>query len=483
MNILLDSKSCRLVKLMELLLVTKQEYIIMSDISNKLGVSLKTIQSDLAELTSYSNPNFDIEVTSKGLRRGVVTISEVLYIQSRVINDNKSIIFIKEVFLHPYQTLTDYAKQIGCSRTYLINQLEPIESYLKQHGILLTNDRQKYYFYSEDELFLRKFFAQFFSELTGFKGKVDQKTFEFVKSFYENKITIQELRYYSYYTKVSLLRENQGFELNLLCYLSKAKYDLLCESIISDGLLSKVEIAYEQILDDFPKIKKKQLFQVCGSLALDIYHTDKENLLLDKAMENKIMSFVLKKLRIYNYMEYQYAVSNMVKTFYIRYCYLKKKEMPIDILLKKFEYFEYMANKNSSKVKKINEFIIELSSIIGINLNNSYALYLVLIQIPELLNEGRKIKILVVSNNSLTHAKYIKDNIIKYQYVNEDNIDVVTTKKVIRIDTYQYDLVITNNQNIDVRSKNLFVIDDFITDDSMFNLRKIIDNIEKMTFG
>lgn len=222
MRTILDVSSQRLIKILELMLLTEQPLTI-KDMSAQLNVSEKTINDDLKHIKETWGDTIGIKTSSAlGTTADNLSVSLLTEIESQVLLNSVPIMFIEALIWHPHHDLNYYADLLHVSRSTLYRYLPKMNEYLNQLDICIERKLSLYYLDARNELSIRKFITSFLIDISGSNYSMESIVSRSQKLFLEqrihhlfklNKTIMPEFKthYYVVLYCVAMLREQQGF--------------------------------------------------------------------------------------------------------------------------------------------------------------------------------------------------------------------------------------------------------------------------------
>lgn len=216
MRSLLNSGVRRKLDIVEFLNDTN-DWILPEQIAKALHCSVKTIDADLKFFMSEWSDILTIEYSKRfGFRMAAVSSSKIEHIYKKAIQESDEFAFLEQVFFDPTRNGEYWMKCLYHSEATFYRFLRKIDTALAERKLSL--DRHPLQVCSEDERWVRVFFADYFYECYGLDNwpfAFDrQLLYRFIQKFmneFDGKLNDRRMGTYCYLLAVSLQRQLQGF--------------------------------------------------------------------------------------------------------------------------------------------------------------------------------------------------------------------------------------------------------------------------------
>ena len=216
--------------ILEILLETN-DYISIASLSKLLGASKRTISDDISQLNTKYSDLLSLTISKKnGIKLVSQSVSNIEAVFRSIFSESIALQWIKELLIHPYESIEFYEKALYVSKSTLLRTLPKINSFLKGYGMMIEIIEGKCNFYGDNETFLRDFSSSFLLELYGLnfekldifldlspianiifknlKNATSPENFDWVSK--DDIIIVYRIMFYV----VSLLRENHGYHIH-----------------------------------------------------------------------------------------------------------------------------------------------------------------------------------------------------------------------------------------------------------------------------
>lgn len=479
MRELLDTPLLRLVKIMEILIYS-DDWVTMRQIAKEIGYTEKTVSKDINLLKKRWGKLLDLEVSSK---LGVKVHNQNVAVMGRVFNDlfNESIAlkWLEEIFLYPRKNMEFFEARLFTSQSTLNRLLPRLNSTLSKMKISLLSRKKQLYIHSENEIFVRKFYATFFIELYGVN--LEHFPFKFNLETLNNIICEDVLddfqmgddvsiTFLSIFYIVSLMRESQGFHI----------------ASCSDLYTKISDRHFSYITSIFPDIKKENLSEIHNFIIkqfLDGWDSPKEKELV-YAESEKLFRNIFKKLRLEPPKVVKNQMYEMIKRLFFSY---KLYPFELSILFDRIKYFSLSFYKTNPELFRYFDQQLKIfSANIGYGMDSyiHYFIYWMHMIYPDLKDHSIVKTILVVSDFGQEHAEFIGHR-LSSTYSNEldfsMNIDALSYANFAEQGIQKnYDIIATTIPDLPIEHHNIVLIDDY---PSIENFCQIFNKLYKVQEG
>lgn len=220
MRSVLDAPSQRQIKIIEFL-TSSDGWVTIGNLAKSLGVATKTINEDISIIRESWGEELNIESSFVyGIRINQASSSILLMIFSDIFNESLSVKWIELVFYTPYKDLKYYAEKLHVSQSTLYRLRTKINKFFENYGIYLNSHQSVYYFTADNEIVYRKIMTTILTEVSGvfllemigenILTNLQKRTNQDVLKKYVDKHNLN-IYYFTVFYYVSLVRENQGF--------------------------------------------------------------------------------------------------------------------------------------------------------------------------------------------------------------------------------------------------------------------------------
>lgn len=464
----LDTFSDRLINLLHLLF--KSDGIIQADeLMEELAITEKTLYDDFSFINDNWGDILEVHLSDNGeICAPKMSMSIFLELQSVILLETVSIKIIKSIFFHPNQKLNYHVEKLHLSSSTFYKYIHLINEELVKYDILIENNQAHYQIIGENEARLRRFFTTLFLQVSGYSSKMflDDKLNDFLKQRIqaqyegnEESISPNLISYYADLYFFSLLREQQGYFLETPQRFSGLKTSFSLEE-------------FKFIEDHISVLKAEDLSRIEAFIlvhhhAFNNYSDQHLNVTIPKCLEAIFETFQLS-----NRENESVIVNNFLKDLYLSEKFIN---IPLHLITNKYVYFTNEAKKNNAwAINELKHFINKLSLETSINFNFhlDYIIYVLIIHIPEIMENRLTQHVLMVSDNSKAHAKFLCERIQMELNMAPDSlqhVQCIYKEEIDKIDIHSYELIITNSISINQSFDSILI-----------NSFPVLDDIEKI---
>ncbi|MGL4642731.1 MAG: helix-turn-helix domain-containing protein [Vagococcus fluvialis] len=452
----LDNFSDRLHRIFQLLFLSDGK-IKFKKMQNLLNVSEKTLEYDLifinenwGQIITIEYSNFD-EICSPKM-----AMNTYLELQSIILLNSVSIKIIKAIFFNPYEKTNFYVDKLHISSSTFYKYLHILNEEMEKYDIWIDNDQSEYYISGKSELAIRRFFTILFLEISGYSSKtfIDLEHNEFFKNRIKNNYEINNQRisqlqtsFYADLYYVSIQRELQGFQI-----IETNKFSGI-HLPFTDEETHFFSITYDKLsLNDFYRVETSILFL-----------RNELNSYTDKHLESTFQIFLNEIYDTFQIEKSQREFDTLItylKDLYINNLFVKT---PYFLISNKYDYFTNEAKKNNSwAIAEISFLVSHLSlrTNTDFNIHLNHIIFILVTQLPDIMKNRMTHQILVVSDNSKTHAEFLCET-IKYELNMEsfsfEQVDCIYKDTLDLLDLNIYSMIITNSIDVHQQYESILI--------------------------
>lgn len=471
----LDVSSQRLINILKILLQEK-EWVTPKNISDSLGVSEKTVNDDLKFIKDSWGDIVDIQTSySLGIKATNISVSTFIKIQSQILLDSIPIKFLRVLMFYPYETLNDYADRLHVSRSTLYRYIPKINAALSKYNISIERNMSSYFLYSEDELHIRRFTTIFFVDICGYNNlgfMTDEQTAwlrgRVTRLFKHAKLTITELHLYygMVFYFVSILRAKEGFLLeNAIIPIHYAAPDKN-ELTEFKQLFNVSEVAA------IPNIEGAILGQRAKTSAI------KSDYNIAFKIE-ELLECWLQKMRIFNYDHELKVISSFIEDIYFND---KVYHIPLHFFYSRFDFFaEETKLINPSLYHNVLKMTQQLSKLTYVDFvpHISFITYQLMINFPELINTRLNKQVLIISNHSEKHARFMAKTVAAHLHLApsaKSDFTCISKNQLSETNIEAFNILVTNSATV-AKEHMCLLINDFPTESNAQNIKDLLNTI------
>lgn len=470
----LDVSSQRLINILKILLQEK-EWVTPKNISDTLGVSEKTVNDDLKFIKDSWGDIVDIQTSySLGIQATNISVSTFIKIQSQILLDSIPIKFLRVLMFYPYETLNDYADRLHVSRSTLYRYIPKINTALAKYNISIERNMSSYFLYSGDELHIRRFTTIFFVDICGYNNlsfmTEEQSTWlrnRITQLFKCAKLTVTELHLYygMVFYFVSILRAREGF------LLEKITTPLGYEAPDKEALLEFKQLFNVSEVEAIPNIEGAILGQRAKTSAI------KSDYNIAFKIE-ELLECWLQKMRIFDYDYELKIISSFIEDIYFND---KVYRIPMHFFYSRFDFFaEETKLINPTLYQNVLKMTQQLSKLTYIDFvpHISFITYQLMINFPELINTKLNKHILIISNHSEKHARFMAKTIAAHLHLApsaKSDFTCISKNHLSEIDLSTFNILVTNSSTV-AKQQSCLLINDFPTESNAHDIKSVLNN-------
>ena len=412
MRKILDTAHQRRIRLLEILL-SKNEYVTMSTLAKEVEASERTVAEDLTQLKVKYSDELHMEISRKnGVRLIHPNIASAGLVFRDTFQESVALMWLKELLLHPYQSMEYYEEKLFASKSTLQRMLPRINNFLDVYDMRIEAAGGLYSIFSKDEGFLRDFYASFLLELYGLNLKEYDLSLDLSVL---SKITLANLKsavpkehlawiaqddlsmiYRMMFYLVSLFREEHGFSM-------KSQYPLESELDSEDLVVLR---------QYFPKVTKEILRGTHEYLYLQQsgFLTEIEKEKVTKELERFIDRFTTRL----NFTATSVQKERFLFVLLSVYYKAKLRRKDTSLLFDRVYYFsEGLGRENPFLYTVVKEELSTLSQNLEFDLTENLhnILFWLLLAEPSLAGVSRRKTALLLSDFGTPHRLFLKNRL------------------------------------------------------------------------
>ena len=462
MRSVLDAPSQRQIKIIEFL-TSSDGWVTIGNLAKSLGVATKTINEDISIIRESWGEELNIESSFVyGIRINQASSSILLMIFSDIFNESLSVKWIELVFYTPYKDIKYYAELLHVSQSTLYRLRTKINVFFDKYGISLNSHQSLYYFTADNEIVYRKIMTTILTEVSGvfllemigenILTNLQKRTNQDVLKKYVDKHNLY-IYYFTVFYYVSLVRENQGFNVE-----KRPTSEFKGKPPSSNYLLF--------LISHFPRLKEEQINNIESDI---IFHLEGWENTEQKESVNKMINQFVNEL--FEFLGLLYTIEQF-KIFegVLNTLYLEQTNfgVPFSKLFNRFAYFSVKIQKEKPSLYKylVSQFT-NLSTELGVDFITyiDIIIYCLVTTIPEVVLYNKAQKILVVSDFSEKHAKFIVERLsysVSTKQYSSILFDHTTKDKLSQINLRDYQFIVSNCL-VNDDCVDIILIDDYPT--------------------
>ena len=474
MRKILDTAHQRRIRLLEILL-SKNEYVTMSTLAKEVEASERTVAEDLTQLKVKYSDELHMEISRKnGVRLIHPNIASVSLIFRDTFQESVALMWLKELLLHPYQSMEYYEEKLFASKSTLQRMLPRINNFLDVYDMRIEAAGGLYSIFSKDEGFLRDFYASFLLELYGLNLKEYDLSLDLSIL---SKITLANLKrsvpkehltwiaqddlsliYRMMFYLVSLFREEHGFSM-------KSQYPLESELDSED---------FAALKQHFPRVTRENLRGIHEYLYLQQngFHSEQEK----QQVTTEVLRFIDRFTQRLNYPTSSGQRDRFLFVVLSIYFKVKQRTKDTSLLFDRVYYFsESMSRENPFLYTVVKEELSTLSQNLEFdfadNLHN--ILFWLLLAEPSLAEVSRRKTALLLSDFGTPHRLFLKTRL--EHFFSTSTIDLLVDlpedyflpdESILK----KYDIILTTQPHSALRHPCVQVIGDLCSMEDCFEI-------------
>lgn len=332
-----------------------------------------------------------------------------------------------------------------------------------------------YFLYSEDELHIRRFTTIFFVDICGYNNlgfMTDEQTAwlrgRVTRLFKHAKLTITELHLYygMVFYFVSILRAKEGFLLeNAIIPIHYAAPDKN-ELTEFKQLFNVSEVAA------IPNIEGAILGQRAKTSAI------KSDYNIAFKIE-ELLECWLQKMRIFNYDHELKVISSFIEDIYFND---KVYHIPLHFFYSRFDFFaEETKLINPSLYHNVLKMTQQLSKLTYVDFvpHISFITYQLMINFPELINTRLNKQVLIISNHSEKHARFMAKTVAAHLHLApsaKSDFTCISKNQLSVTNIEAFNILVTNSATV-AKEHMCLLINDFPTESNAQNIKDLLNTI------
>lgn len=160
MRELLSNHDLRQLQLLEFLLKNKQKWLSLKELSDSLGIPIRTLHTDIHEINTYVEPVY-IKVSSSGIKITMPPSYSERYLYKRILEESREFHLIEQVFTNEKETIESLSDKLFISLSTAKRMIKDINRILQKEGFFIHG---KPLSFLGDERKLTQFMSFYFSE-------------------------------------------------------------------------------------------------------------------------------------------------------------------------------------------------------------------------------------------------------------------------------------------------------------------------------
>ncbi|HBW14071.1 MAG TPA: hypothetical protein DEF30_09665 [Proteiniclasticum sp.] len=412
MRKILDTAHQRRIRLLEILL-SKNEYVTMGTLAKEVEASERTVAEDLTQLKVKYSDELHMEISRKnGVRLIHPNIASVSLIFRDTFQESVALMWLKELLLHPYQSMEYYEEKLFASKSTLLRMMPRINHFLDDYDMRFEVKGGLYRILAKDEGFLRDFYASFLLELYGLNLKEYDISLDLSVL---SKITLANLKnavpkehlawiaqddlslvYRMMFYLVSLIREEHGFSM-------KSEYPLELELDSED---------FAALKQHFPRVTRENLRGIHEYLYLQQngFHSEQEK----QQVTTEVLRFIDRFTQRLNYPTSSEQKDRFLFVVLSIYFKVKQRTKDTSLLFDRVYYFsESLSRENPFLYTVVKEELGTLSHNLEFDLTENLhnILFWLLLVEPSLAGVSRRKTALLLSDFGTPHKLFLKNRL------------------------------------------------------------------------
>lgn len=453
-------------------------------IADLLECSVKTILSDVDAINNLWGEHVGIEYSrTNGLRLNDALHNKTRQLARNLMNESEAFIFLERLFFQPNEDMDYWINALYISEATFYRMIKQLDRVLNERGLVL--ERRPFRITAKNERWVRVFYVQLFLEKYG----VNEWPFElerskmihFIKTAnqsFDIAYNDREILESSYLLAIIVVRTSQGFQLT-----RSEKYDLK-PALIHQILTLRPE-ADRIVQNTNYTVTDHWYYDVANSLFCPCFITrfDPNCQITLNYLEN----FLGELEQVYDLPLSDKGRKNLLqKLLQIQTTY-QVWPYPKSILFDSAAYFSRNAKVQYPHFTKyVHQLLLRIERKTGEPWFSQFYFSVVQVLFKEweglahsLDEHAAKVKIFVVSDSGVSHAKMIAELIQSRFYYRV----VIETHEGSALDFehdesfMEYDLVIANYPIKNYSYSNLKIVDDFLTESDLTSIGSYVKEI------
>jgi len=416
MRNLLDTTTQRRLHIIEIL-NKRSDWISSNELAKLNNASLRTINNDIQYLKENWAPHLIIETSKKnGVRLSTTAASHIQMVYHYVLEQSELFQFLEKVFFTPNESIEYWEEELYTSESSLYRMIQQLNLSLDEYHMSL--EKTPCHLNAGNEIYLRYFFTIYFNEkysIHHWPFQLDRtKLLYLAQHIYDHvyqheyfEVDDVQIMNLAYILAISLTRYLQGFhtdEYENQYILERYRYIFLDKKdLIGDVLFQKTEVT-DDMIDDLinsiyflkkKKLSEQELKEIVLCTEQFVTHLSEDlHIAIDERSRfdiQRILRFMYLK-----YLTFPYPTVILFNQYYYNAKSIRNS----------YPFYTSVMTSLLSKMEKTMNF--PWYSVLGDEI-----LYWVMVKwerLPErLINNRKKVKILVISDHGVAHATLLRD--------------------------------------------------------------------------
>lgn len=474
MRQLLDYPTQRILSILELLFTSK-DWLTIKQISAAVDSSERTINNDLYIIKKQWGDITDIEISRQ---MGVILHNRNISILSKIYVDifqrTPALLWLELLLFHPFEKFDFYLDQLHLSQSSFMRLIHQSNSFLAEKNMHIQNKNNGYEIITDDEQFLRIFYATFLLELHGFDPDLfyplefstvipvinsithSSELYLKVSDIINDEITQM---FYCYFYLISLLRENQGY-----CLTTKNPLTVPIDKIYVNKISSVFKNITGENLSPIHDFIQKQYSGWDSTIEKNMVERE----------SSEFIDRLFFQLNNSPFVETRDTLENILIALYLTAKYRTQKT---STLFDRIYYFGLYAQKQHSlSYDLIRKNLLIFSDVTHVNMDNyvDSTFFWFCLAYPQFRNLRGPRKILIVSDFGKQHSLFLSKT-LSYEFNHDKNlttiIDIAEILDPALSDTAQkYDIIVTTIINLPIKHRHIILINDYPTEENIYQI-------------
>lgn len=484
---LLNASNQRRLKFAELLSNT-EEWMTLTELSQQLDCSTRVLKDDMVHFRKNFT-DFEIQASNQGIQLNYHQNKGMKNLYQQILSESPTYQLLEALFIHEGMSIAELAELLFMSSSTLYRLIRQINTEISKHEFKISKNP---YHITGNEKNIRYFFYEYFYEKYSFTGwPFDTVDEEDLDNFLTFHIELTQLKNdFAYYNKFKIISV-----VNLIRY--KNKHYVNTEGIKLNYKEAIPDLSpYTDLFQEFERSFDIQydnhaIAQIFTDYVEDDFFFNYDRL-MEKAAENKeiaaevsMISQTLENLSeetnisIPNKKKMISAFRNIIHLDYLEprpgYTLYNRDKYFVAGIKDEFPNFYQTLYQT---MKELREFLDKPLTEEGIN----FYIYTVFTYwkglVPELRKKFLKIRVTIISDRHVTHAKMLKD-FITHEFSEQIVIDIYTGIELDReiLENLESDIIVTTFLVPKLTNQRTLYIDSVPIFKVFVNLQKVIDEI------